>query len=56
MPNELPMRSLDVLVALRTEKTRDNKVPGKRYLGLEHIASGEPCADWQCVWQFFDKH
>ena len=42
MTDRLPSRKLAELVTLRTEKVVGAKDPNKPYIGLEHMASGEP--------------
>ena len=42
MSNRMTNASLDDLVALQTEKIFVNKDPKLPYIGLEHMAQGEP--------------
>jgi len=42
MSQDLPTVGLDRLVELRSEKVATNKDPNLPYIGLEHIAQGQP--------------
>lgn len=42
MPDRTPVKALADLATLRTEKIVGAKDAGKPYIGLEHMASGEP--------------